>query len=248
MVDIITTIHPLSKIIISMIILLAVFICVRTVTFFINKIKRFKMDMTLIYLIRDLIQYTIYVIAVLLIFDVFGIDLTAIFVSIGIVGIAIGFAAKDIISSFMSGISLISDKTVKVGDIMEIGNIKGEITKISFRTTTIKDDNGNIIIIPNSTLSNTPYLKYKEKEHYRINLSIIIPNEIDIKDFKENFLNKINTYTWILKEPKADIYSKEITADGPKLKISVWVNDFDKKNDYRFIITNEARKLIKERK
>ncbi|MDR3063399.1 MAG: mechanosensitive ion channel family protein, partial [Methanobrevibacter sp.] len=116
-----------SIIISLLIIIIATFIISKILTIIINKLKRNKRDMTLVYLIIDLIHYIVYIIAILLIFEVFGIDLTSIFVSIGIVGISVGFAAKDIISNFMSGIFLISDKSVKVGDTLEVSGIKGKI-------------------------------------------------------------------------------------------------------------------------
>ena len=69
-----------------------------------NKIKRFKKDVTLIYLIRDIINYIIYFIALMAILQLFDINLAETLLSLGIVGIAVSFAAKDLISNLFSGI------------------------------------------------------------------------------------------------------------------------------------------------
>lgn len=89
-----------------------------------NKMKRFKKDMTAIYLIRDIINYIIYFIALMVILQFFGINLTGTLLSLGIIGIAVSFAAKDIISNLFSGIILIIGKSIKVGDTIEINNKK----------------------------------------------------------------------------------------------------------------------------
>lgn len=80
--------------------------------------------MTAAYLIRDVITFIIYLIAVMVILQIFGINLAATLVSVGIVGIAVSFAAKDIISNLFSGIILILDRSVKVGDTVSINDEK----------------------------------------------------------------------------------------------------------------------------
>lgn len=244
--NVIPDIEIVSEIIISLLVIVIVFISVKIVNFLINRVKKFELDLTLIYLTRDIIHYIIYIIGIIVVFDVFGIDLTSIFISIGIVGVSVGFAAKDIISNFMSGIFIISDKNIKVGDTLKIDNIKGEITKISFRTTIIKDDNGVIITIPNSKLTTTPYLKYRKTEQKKISLNIILPQKIDIEKFKKNILSRINNYPWTLKTPEPNICSIEFTDNGPKLEINFWIKDSTKKDQYKLLITNDVRELLIE--
>ena len=233
----ITLIHILLIIIITT-------VTIRLITYFMNKMKRFNNNMTAIYLIRDIITYAIYFIALMKILQLFDINLTGTLLSLGIVGIAVSFAAKDIISNLFSGIILILGKSIKVGDTIEINNKKGVIERISLRSTVIVDDDGIKDNIPNSTLTNNTYLLYKPPEKYRVNISSGLPLDIDIEEFREYIVDKMKSYPDIASKPQPDVYAKEITFEQSVVKVSFWVKDFNDKNKYKLIITNEIRKFI----
>ena len=91
---------PTAKFIATIIVIISAIIITRIIAYLLNKMHRFEKDMTAIYLIRDLIEYTIYFIALITILQFFGVDLAGTLLSLGIVGIAVSFAAKDIISNW----------------------------------------------------------------------------------------------------------------------------------------------------
>ncbi len=208
-----------------------------------NKIKYFKDNTTGIYLIRDIIVYIIYFIALMNILRLFGVNLYGTLLSLGIVGIAVSLAAKDLISNLFSGIILIIGKSIKVGDTIEINKTKGVVQIIHLRTTVIKDDDGIISTIPNSTLTNNLYKLYKDPEKYRININAGLPLNIDIDEFNQYIIEKINELDDVLDNPKPRIFAKDITFEQTNVKISFWIKDFNKKDDYKLIITNEIRKF-----
>ena len=82
----------------------------------------------------------------------FEIDVTGIVASLGIGALLMGFALKDIIENWVSGLLLISGKTYRTGDMIRVGNLTGVVTDISLRTTKLKTYDRNEIIIPNSML------------------------------------------------------------------------------------------------
>jgi small-conductance mechanosensitive channel len=209
-----------------------------------NKMKRFKTDMTIVYLVRDIINYIIYFIALMVILQFFGINLTGTLLSLGIVGIAVSFAAKDITSNLFSGIILILGKSIKVGDTLEIKGKKGIVERVTLRSTIIVDDIGVKDHIPNSTMTNEPYLQYKAPEKYRVDILTGLALDVDIEEFKDYITGKISEYDEILKEPKPDVYAKEISFKQSKVKVSFWVKDFNSKDKYKLIITNEIRKYV----
>lgn len=208
-----------------------------------NKIKYFKDNTTGIYLIRDIIVYIIYFIALMDILRLFGVNLYGTLLSLGIVGIAVSLAAKDLISNLFSGMILIIGKSIRAGDTIEINNTKGVVQLIHLRTTTIKDDDGIISTIPNSTLTNNLYKLYKDPEKYRININAGLPLNVDIDEFNQYIIEKINELDGVLDNPKPRIFAREITFEQTNIKISFWIKDFNRKDDYKLIITNEIRKF-----
>ena len=203
---------------------------------------RFHKNKAAIYLARDIINYIIYFIALMIILQFFGINLAGTLLSLGIVGIAVSFAAKDIISNLFSGIILIIGKSIQVGDTIEINNKKGVVERISLRSTTIIDDNGIKDIIPNSTLTNYPYLQYKLPEKYRVDILTGLALNKDIEEFSKYITERISEYDGILDDPRPNVYAKEITFEESKVKVSFWVKDYNSKDKYKLIITNEIRK------
>ena len=238
---------PTTTLIYILLIIISTTIITRLIAFLMNRMKRFKKDMTTVYLIRDIINYAIYFIALMEILQFFGINLTATLLSLGIVGIAVSFAAKDIISNLFSGIILIIGRSVKVGDTIEINSKKGFIERITLRTTIIKDDLGVKHQIPNSTLTNNTYAMFKSPEKYRVDINAGLPLNVDVEEFKDYIIEKINTYDDIDKKLGAKVFAKEITFEETRIKVSFWIKDLNNKDKYKIIITNDIRKFVNSR-
>ena len=222
-------------------------ILIKLFSFLMNKAtKKFDIEITLNYLLKDLVKYLIYIIAVIIILNLVGIDISGLVVSLGIVGIIIGFAARDIISSFVSGMFILADKTVKVGEIIEVNNIKGEVKKLGFRTTTLVTTDNLIVTIPNAVLAKNPYINHTFFDKQRIDLEVIMPFNVDINKFKDVFNQKISNLEWTLEDSSPRVVVKEMIDNGMRLKISAWGQDYSKMEIYRLDLGDEVRKIINE--
>ena len=235
---------PTTSLIGILAIIVITLLITRFIAYTMNKVERFKDDMTAAYLVRDLITYVIYFIALMAILQYFGINLAGTLLSVGIVGIAVSFAAKDIISNLFSGILLILGRSVKVGDTLEINGEKGYVEKVSLRSTVITNDYGVRNHVPNSVLTNNEYLEYRDPEVFRVDILAGFPLDIDIVDFREYIIERMESYPEISDNPKPDVYGKEISFKQSKVKVSFWVKDFNDKDEYKIIITNDIRKYI----
>lgn len=102
--------------------------------------------------VQRFLQLVVYSIAVILVLWIFEVDVTGLVAGLGVGALVIGFALKDIIENWVSGLLIISGKTYKIGDVVQVGTLKGVVTEISLRTTTLKTYDRNKIIIPNSLL------------------------------------------------------------------------------------------------
>ena len=105
----------------------------------INNVKRF-------------LQIIVYSAALILILWIFKVDMTGLLAGLGIGALVIGFALKDIIENWVSGLLIFTGKTYKIGDVIQVGDLKGVVKAISLRTTALKTYDRNDIIIPNSLL------------------------------------------------------------------------------------------------
>jgi small conductance mechanosensitive channel len=238
--------NPLLKdIIVTIIILIASLLIIKWTSIFINNTgKKFEFDATLIQVINELIKYTVYALAVTLILNELGINITAIAVSLGIVGIAVGFAARDTISNFISGLFVLGDKSFKVGDIIEISDQKGKVTIMGFRVTKLVTPDNNIITIPNSNFSKNVFINHTLLEGKRVDLDVNIPYNVKVEDISESFKELTSGFKWALDVPKANVIINELSDTGIKATLSVWVDDPWKVVEYRSIIAKKIGPLL----
>ena len=236
--------NPAMILIYILIIILLTTLITRLIAYLMNKMDKTHENQTIIYLIRDIINYIIYFIAIMIILQLFGINLAGTLLSLGIVGIAVSFAAKDIISNLFSGMILILGKSIKVGDTIEVNGKKGYVERISPRSTVLVDDLGVRNHVPNSTLTNDYYLQFKQPEKYRVDIQIGLPLNIDVEKFSEKIIEKISSYPDLAKNPEPQVFSNEIKFEESRLKVSFWVKNLNDKDKYKLKVTNDIRKYM----
>lgn len=210
--------------------------------------KRYDLNLTAHYLFKDLFKYLVIILALTWILQLIGINIQNIVISLGIVGIAVGFASKDIVSNFISGLFVITDKQIEVGKVIEVDGQKGTIKKVGFRNTYLINQDQHRIIVPNSVLSTKPYKIYKPNEDHRLRVISTLPNYLDLLEFEKEFNDIIMQYEQVDKTKKIFIRPLEFTDSGPKVEINFWVNEFKDIMPTKAIILNEMNKLISKHK
>ncbi len=147
--------------------------------------KRLK---TLNSLVGASTRLAVYVIAAILIIgEINPHYATALFAGAGLITVAIGFGAQSLIKDFMSGIFIIMENQYRVGDNVTLGNYSGVVEGISIRTTTLRDDNGNIHHVPNGFIQVTTN---KSIGYRRLDENIIVSGKVDIERL-EHIINHI---------------------------------------------------------
>lgn len=238
--------NPLLKdVIVTVIIMVSALLIIKWSAHFVNKTGiKFELDETLLQVINELIKYTVLAFAVTIILNEIGINITAIAVSLGIVGVAVGFAARDTISNFISGLFVLGDKSFRVGDIIEISNKKGKVLTMGFRVTKLVTPENNIITIPNSNFSKNVHVNHTPLEEKRVDLDVTIPYNVDHQTVVDNFVDLASGFKWTLDEPKPNVLIKELSDTGIKATLSVWVDDPWKVAEYRSVIAGKIGPLL----
>ena len=106
-------------------------------------------------------KYAVYLVGLVVIISIMGVDIASIFVGLGAFSIAISFATSNIIQNFVSGVLVLGDRAFKVGDFIKIQSFEGKVIKIGIRTTTLEDENANLILIPNSLFITNAVIRKK---------------------------------------------------------------------------------------
>ncbi|NME82144.1 mechanosensitive ion channel family protein [Clostridium sp. SM-530-WT-3G] len=148
-----------DKLIAIILIFIVVYI-IRTVTTIIFKFIHFenRHKETLKVLLESVIGYGAVLVGIIVSLSILGVNMTALFASVGLVSLIVGFSAQHIIYDIIAGIFLIFEGQLNVGDIVTINGFRGTVAKIGIRTTQLLDVGGNIQIVNNSDINNVQNL------------------------------------------------------------------------------------------
>ncbi|MFB0555365.1 MAG: mechanosensitive ion channel family protein [Phycisphaerae bacterium] len=115
-----------------------------------------KLDDMLVPIVRKALRVTIAIIAVLLISEnILGANVRSLLLSAGVGGIAVALAAKDTIANFFGSITIFTDRPFQMGELVKIGEHRGPVEAVGFRSTRIRTLEGHLVTIPNSVIANT---------------------------------------------------------------------------------------------
>jgi small-conductance mechanosensitive channel len=144
-------------------------------------------------LIFILLQVFIYLTGVLIILSYLGISIMPIITTLGVGGLAIGLALKDTLSNIFSGLYILLEKNIKVGDFIELENgKKGYVINIDWRATTIKTLSNYVVILPNEKLAQSIIVNFaKPVELTRVALEIPVSYNTDIDKFEKIVMDEV---------------------------------------------------------
>lgn len=118
------------------------------------------------------IRVVVFALAVLMIAQEWGYDIKGFIAGLGLAGFAVAMGAQDTITNVMSGLFLIVDRTVDVGDWIATDQVEGVVEELSFRTTKIRTFEQSLITVPNSVLANKPVVNYTKRGLRRIKFDL----------------------------------------------------------------------------
>ncbi|MBQ0051387.1 MAG: mechanosensitive ion channel family protein [Treponema sp.] len=157
----------LAKVVTSIVAILIFWVIYRTIRHLVKKGASKKFEPRTVKSITKCISYIFYVVIVMYVLGLFGIKLSAVWGAAGIAGVAIGFAAQTSVSNLISGLFVVTDKAMKVGDFIECDGVSGTVREIGIISVKIQTVDKQMIRIPNSTIINTKLVNYSSFNHRR---------------------------------------------------------------------------------
>ena len=167
----------------------------------INRSK--KIDEAKKYSIFQLIKYIVIAFAVLNTLHILGFNISYLLVGSSALLVGLGFGLQNLFSDFISGIIILLDSSVKVGDIIEVNDTVGRVTEIKFRTTTIITREDKYIIIPNTDLTKNNLINWThENVTSRFFINVGVDYRSDVKIVMELLLQAVKGCSGVLKSPE----------------------------------------------
>src|SRR3989344_2568023 len=146
-------------------------------------------DTSFILVLGKIVKFFIWVIALLLVLSNLGVNITPLITGLGIGGIAIAFALQNILEDLFSSFTIYFDKPFKKGDIILIGQDRGEVKHIGLKTTRIQTLEGEELIVSNRELTNTRIRNLKRMEKRRVIFTLGVEYSTNLKKLKKCGIN-----------------------------------------------------------
>jgi len=191
----------------------------------INKQK--NVDTTLSMFLENIIYYILMVVVILTALDQVGIETTSFLAILGAAGLAIGLALKDSLSNFASGVMIILFRPYKIGDVVNAAGITGKVKEIHLFNTEFTTPDNQKILVPNGAITAGSITNINAHETRRIDLTIGIGYDDDIKKAKELLEIIVNENDKILKDPVVTIAVAELADSSVNFVVRPWVKTPD---------------------
>jgi small-conductance mechanosensitive channel len=168
-------------------------------------------------------RYLMLLIGLLIIIQTAGIDLTTLNVLAGAVGIGIGFGLQNVISNFFSGLIIMFERPIKVGDRIEIDGVEGDVVEIGARSTVVLTNDNIAIIVPNSKFitENVVNWKYNDgKVRFRIRVGVAYGS--DVRLVQKVLLEVAEAADDVLKDPAPVVRLMNFGDSALEFELRVW--------------------------
>ncbi|MFP4686711.1 MAG: mechanosensitive ion channel family protein [bacterium] len=177
------------------------------------------------YTVSRIIHYIILVIGLLVGVESIGLDLSSLAIMFGFLGVGIGFGLQNIAANFVSGLILLMERPIKVGDMVSVGDEIGTVSAIKLRSTRVSTLDNIDIIIPNSTFVEENVINWSHgEEKIRLRVPVGVAYGTDARLLEELLLEVAADHPKVLEDPAPSVLFREFGDSSLNFELRVWLS------------------------
>lgn len=188
-------------------------------------LTRSTVDETTASFVETVAKYVILGIGLVQALSSAGIDAAAVLTSLGIVGLTIGFAARDALSNLISGLLIFWDRPFVIDDLVEVEGSYGRVDTITLRSTRVVTTDGRMLAIPNTTIINSVVASYTNFPHVRLDVGVTIGVEEDIDCASRILIDLVAEDNDYLTDPAPRVVVTNLGDYNVELELQAWYKD-----------------------
>ncbi|MCQ1537420.1 mechanosensitive ion channel family protein [Methanocalculus taiwanensis] len=173
-------------------------------------------------LMITLVSYFVYIVVILSILPYLHFDLSGLFVAGGIIAVAVAFATQNIVSNLVSGIFLLFERPIKIGDNVSIGSLTATVQKIQIMSTIVRTYDGMYVRVPNSKLFTSDITNLVIHPARRFDYTIGIRYQDDAKKAISIIKSMIEKEPYALKSPAPSVYVDKLDDSSVNIVVKIW--------------------------
>lgn len=192
--------------------------------------RRVVHDLTIENLVKQVAYYFIWVLGLVVAVDALGFEPQTVIAGLGLTGLALGFALKDILSNFVSGILLLLLRPFELGDQIVVGDTEGAVERIRLRATDIRTYDGRLVLVPNADLFTSRVTNNTASPVRRAGARLHLGYGTDLRHAAEILRAAAAATEGVLGEPAAAARVAELGAQDIALEVRFWTDS--RRSDY----------------
>jgi small-conductance mechanosensitive channel len=205
--------------------LIAVFwLSSRTKRFLFNRfLAQSGLDRSLQYAIAQIVSNVVLIVGIFIVLDNAGIHLGALAVFAGAVGVGVGFGLQNIASNFISGLVILAERPITVGDRVEVAGVAGQIQHIGARSTVIMTNDNIAMIVPNTKFIDSPVTNWTYSDpRVRFRVPIGVAYGSDVEKVREALIEAASEHPAALKDPAPGVFLDKFGESTIDFELVVW--------------------------
>jgi small-conductance mechanosensitive channel len=220
----------------------------RTKRFLFNRLlAQSGLDRSLQYAIAQVVSNIVLVVGIFIVLENTGIHLAALAVFAGAVGVGLGFGLQNIASNFISGLVILAERPITIGDRVEVAGIVGQVEHIRARSTVIRTNDNIMMIVPNTKFIDSPVTNWTygdRRVRFRIPVSVAYGS--DIVKVRDTLLAVAGENPHTLKDPGPSVFLENFGENAIDFKLVVWSSEMSARpsryrSDINFAIAEKFR-------
>lgn len=205
---------------------------------------RMQMERGLSYAVSTMLHYVVLLIGFYTAASAVGVDMTKFTILAGAFGVGMGFGLQNIINNFVSGVILLFERPIKVGDVVQMDGVAGTVDRIGIRASIIRTGSGSEIIVPNAKLISEQVVNWTLSNRQRsIDIPVTVAYGIDPCRVISLLKNIATAHPLVATKPAPNALLTDLAADAVHLKLSAWTDHCEQWGQIRSdlaIAINEA--------
>ena len=196
--------------------------------------------------IATVLKYSLIIVGTVVVFNIWGLDITSIAIFAGALSVGIGFGLQDIAKNLGSGIVLLFERPIQVGDFVQVGEYMGTVERIGSRSTVVRTLDRVSIIVPNSRFLETEVINWSHDNPVsRLRLPVGVAYGSDMSAVKSALLEAAQQNAQVLKVPPPRVLFVEFGDSSLDFELLVWCADpsqqYVLKSDLYFAIEEQLK-------
>lgn len=176
-----------------------------------------------------------------------GLDLNSFSLLAGALGVGIGFGLQDIVRNFISGLILIFERPVQIGDAVEVEELSGIVRKIGIRSSVIKTWEGAEVIVPNGNLISNKLINWTFSDHHRrVDIAVGVAYGSDVKKVLQLLIDCTKANEEILLNPEPTVFFKDFADSALLFELRCWTENFNSWLQIQSDLRVEIEKVLRE--